>query len=147
MNRDAIFATAIGFSIGLVITGVILIGPGILSRVSQLSLKKPLNPTSPTTTPGTKTLDTQGSLVISSPIPGEIVSSNSLIISGVAKAGRVIVAQSGNEDVVMKVDESGKFAAKMSLSIGKNDIIVGMHGEEGESEYKTLTVFYTPEEF
>lgn len=146
MNRDALFATAIGFSIGLVITGFIILGPGLVERVSKLSIRKSERILNPTATP-TVSQSNAATFIINSPLDGEIVTNNTLIISGTAVGGSLVVLQVPGEDMVTKVDESGKFAIKAILSLGKNEITLGMYPENGEVVYKTISVFYTPEDF
>lgn len=146
MNRDALFATAIGFSIGLVITGFIILGPGLVERVSKLSIRNPVRVINPTVTPKV-VQNSNPTFTISSPGEGEIVINNSLIISGTAFPGSLVVMQGIGDDIATKVDESGKFAVKATLSLGKNEISLGMYPENGEVVYKTISVFYTPEDF
>lgn len=146
MNRDALFATAIGFSIGLVITGFIILGPGLVERVSKLSIRNTERVINPTGTPKV-VQNSNPTFTISSPGEGEIVISNSLIISGSAIPGSLVVMQGASDDIATKADESGKFAAKATLGLGKNEITLGMYPENGEVVYKTISVFYTPEDF
>lgn len=145
MNKDALLATVIGFTVGLFITGLFLLGPKLLSFLPTFSLPSfSFGQTNPSGSPAPSAKDF--SLRIDSPLPEAIESSAELLVSGTTEPGAIIVIQTDiDEDVVLSSDE-GKYAGKVTLIEGKNDLIVTSYGKT-KQESQTITVFYTPEEF
>jgi hypothetical protein len=145
MNKDALLATVIGFVVGLVITGVLLLAPrfaGYLPKISfpSFSFGKNNTPTSPTPSA------TAAGFSIDSPLPDSIESTADLLVSGSAEAGATVVIQTDSDDEVVLVKDDGKYAGKVTLTEGKNDLTVTSYTKT-KQEAKTITVFYTPEEF
>lgn len=153
MNRDAILATLIGFALGLLITGILIIGPNLTRGLTlpKLTLPKVALPglTSRKPSPSpilTPTPIPQLAVVIDSPLPEAVVNKAELLVSGTSlPASSVVVAGLQDEDVVT-VGGDGKFAAKITLNEGKNEINVTVYAT-GKSVGQSLVVFYTPEEF
>lgn len=147
MNKDAIMATIIGFGIGLAITGAILIGPNALKYFPSIKLPtmsinvKPtsaLGEPSPTPLPSSFSLD--------SPLPEAIVDSESVLVSGSAQPGSVIVIEGVDDEVVSTATNDGKFAGKITLVEGKNIIsVTNYHDTDVQSV--SVTVYYTQESF
>ena len=144
MNKDALLATAIGFVIGLAITGILLVGPSVLQKLPKISFQMPTLPKSqqkqPNTTP---TQDTQ-QLSIDSPLNEAIESEKELLISGKAKKGSTIVIQGILNETVVETSDDGAYAGKITLIEGKNDITVTSFAKEIHTA-QTITIFYTPE--
>ncbi len=141
MNRDALLATLIGLGMGLLITGIIVIGPSVFKLIPKISFPKFSFPTSkqanttPTVTPATFTFS------ISSPVADSIVNTNDLLVSGNSYPdARVVVQSTIDEDVVL-TDVQGNYAGKVTLTEGKNDIIVTSYSGS-KIETKTVTLFY-----
>lgn len=151
MNKDALLATLIGFAVGLIITGVLVLGPTIGKSLPaftfklpsfSLSFLKPRPAQTPTPTPPA----ISESLTIDSPLPDTIEETDETLVSGSTTAGATVVMQGLIDDAVVAAGTDGKFAGKLTLSEGKNDLVVTSYRDE-EQTTKTLTVFYTPEEF
>lgn len=149
MNRDAILATVIGFAIGLIITGLFLIGPNLKNILSSsfnlptLSFLKPKGSSpqlSPTPTPQVSTV------VIDSPLPDAVVDNESLLVSGRTMPNETVILQNDLEDQAIIASADGTFAGKMKLKEGKNDITASSYGTGGQQTAVTVTVFYTSEE-
>lgn len=145
MNKDALLATLIGFGIGLLITGILLVGPNVIKLFPAIKLPsfsfsqsdKGGGP-SPTPTPKAATF------TIESPLPESIESTSELLVSGTAGAGAtVVIAGPGDESVVV-VGADGKFAGKVMLVEGKNDISVTSL-QAGKSSVQNVTVYFTEE--
>lgn len=145
MNKDALLATVIGFVVGLVITGLLLVGPSLVSKLPKINL--PLfsfGQLKPSATPTPANIN--AGLIIDSPLPESIESSANLLVSGSAEPGAMVVLQTDTDDEVVVAKEDGKYAGKVTLAEGKNDLTVTSYGKT-KQEAKTIQVFYTPEEF
>ncbi|MBE0696271.1 MAG: hypothetical protein IH586_05050 [Anaerolineaceae bacterium] len=108
------------------------------------STKEPQNPPVlilPTTTPNepfpTKSFF-QGplSVIITEPNDNDVVTTSPIIIEGEANPGTVI---SFNDSLVV-VDSSHKFAVQISLQSGFNTIEIVASDEEGNQDYRFLTL-------
>ena len=144
MNKDALLATLIGFAIGLCITGLLLVGPRLAGYLPKMSLSMPKFGTSqskPQATPTPK----EFSLTIDSPIPDSIESEKELLVSGSTSAGATVVIQGNTNDAAVVANGDGKFAGKVQLIEGKNDVTVTSYLKEKKTA-QTLFVYFTPEE-
>jgi hypothetical protein len=157
MNKDALFATLIGLGIGLLLTGIILVGPSIAKSIpnmkfptfSKITLPSFSFPKKATPTP---TIDpkaqTQGhTLTIDSPLEAAIEQTESVLISGSTSKGSTVVIQGSIDDVVIDANGEGKYAGKIKLAEGKNDITVTSYSTTKEQKAQGLTLYYTPEEW
>lgn len=150
MNRDAILATVIGFGIGLLITGIFLLGPNIKTLLPKgiklpavpflASQEKKGSPTGPTPTPMAL------AITIDSPLPDAIVDSDALLVSGVTSPDATVVLQLNDQDVVVAAAIDGKYAGKVTVSEGENTLTATSYTKEGKMTSQTTTIFYTPEE-
>jgi len=156
MNKDALFATLIGLGIGLLLTGIILVGPNIAKSlpsikwptISKITLPSFSFPKKATPSPVTSNQDTQPTkhgVTIDSPLDGSIEDKESLLISGTTTKNATVVIQGILDDVITAVNTEGKYAGKITLVEGKNDITVTSVNEQNEQATQTITVFYTPE--
>lgn len=151
MNKDAWLATIIGFGIGLIIAGIVFIGPslagtlpkGILSQLSRITnnLKKPSPPVTPTPKPANPR-----DLTIESPLPESIEPKNETLISGSTHPNAIVVLEGESSESVTHANEHGAYAGKLPLTEGKNDITVTSYSDQGVFS-QTVTVFYTEESF
>lgn len=141
MNKDAILATLIGFGIGLVITGILLVGPNLLKLLPSFKIPSfSQSQQSPTPTPAPKI----PGFAIESPLPETIESSSDLLVNGTASPGATVVIAGPTDESVVVVAGDGKFAGKITLSEGKDDITVtSVLGTKTQSQ--TVTVYFTEE--
>lgn len=148
MNKDAIMATVIGFGIGLLITAAILFAPGAIGLISTIRLPKLTQTNNTIGVSPTPAQDNQSisGLTIESPLPDAIAPSDTIFVSGNAKPGSVVVLETPDGAVVSQANEQGKYAADVLLSEGKNDIVVTSY-DTGVEESKTITIYYTQEDF
>ena len=144
MNKDALLATVIGFVVGLFITGLLLLGPKLLSFLPKFSL--PSFSFGQTNTGEPAPAAKNFSLTIDSPLPEAIESSDELLVSGIAEPGAMVVIQTDIDEDVFLANEEGKYAGKVKLIEGKNDLTVTSYGKE-KQESQAGVVFYTSEEF
>lgn len=145
MNKDAILASGIGFGIGLLITGAILLGPTLISQLTQRqssngdvqSATQSVNdtPTDTTTTPTAISID--------SPLAESILTKNTVEISGKAPQGSIIIVAGDVDETAVTVDTSNAFKATVSLKEGKNDVSITSI-QQGTPTVQKLILFYTP---
>lgn len=146
MNKDALLATVIGFGVGLVLTGLVFLGPTLFRSFPSFSWPSfswpkfftPSSPVKPTPTP-TKTVDT---LAIEAPLPDSVETRNETLISGKTKPHAIVVVETLDTERVVVANDDGAFAIKIALSEGKNDIVVSSH-DKNVVQTQTVTVFYT----
>lgn len=146
MNRDAIIATVIGFGIGLVITGIFIIGPNFSKYVQNINLPAfnftfQKSKTAPAPTPMPPT-----SLSIEAPLGESIATDDSILVSGVSPTHSTVVIEGPIDEVVVTANGESKYAGKISLVEGKNDIVVTNY-LNGKTTSQSVVVFYTPEKF
>ncbi len=145
MNKDALLATAIGFVIGLAITGLLLVGPTVFGKIPKISFQLPTLPKSQPTSPTpSSSKDETLSVSIDSPIADSIESSKELLVSGKSKPGSIIVIQGTVGETSVTTNDDGVYAGKITLVEGKNDIEVTSSLKDA-SMSQQITVFYTPE--
>ena len=145
MNRDAMLATGIGFGVGLLIMGILLLGPKIAGFLPNASLpnfgflknQKPAD-NSPATAGQAFTID--------SPLPEAIEPADTVLVSGKAVSDATAVLQGALDEAVGKATPEGTHAAQLKLTEGTNEIVATMYNKT-EVTSLTLTVFYTAEEF
>ena len=145
MNKDALLATLIGFGIGLLITAMLLVGPKLLVYLPNISFSIPkfnVSQSVPTTTPTQAPKDFF--VTIDSPLPDSIESDKEVLVSGSTIGGSTVVIQGNINDAAAETNADGKFAGKVTLVEGKNDIIVISYLKDNRASH-TITVFYTPE--
>ena len=147
MNKDAILATIIGFVIGLLITAMLLVGPKIAGAFPKFSIQLPsfsiFQPkTVPTAAPAVK----EFSVIIDSPLPESIESEEEVLVSGTTFAGSTVLIEGNTTEASVEVKDDGKYAGKITLIEGKNDITVTSYNKDKKAQ-QTVTVFYTPEQF
>ncbi|MFC1646763.1 hypothetical protein ACFL1A_00630 [Patescibacteria group bacterium] len=150
MNKDIVLATLIGFVIGLIITSSIIFGPKIISSITipEIKISFPWldKPNLSNDTTGDAKPKDYKNITISSPIPDTISENESLLISGTAPAGSTIVVGGFVDEDASVVAKDGKFAGKIALYEGKNDITVTAFTKNNILT-QTLSIFYTPEKF
>ncbi len=144
MNKDALIATLIGFGVGLIITGLFLVGPSLVKGIPKITLPtiqlSPQKSVTPTPRPAA------AELTIDAPLPDAIETEGSILVSGSSPAGATVVIEGPTGDIVVNANENGKYAGTVALSEGKNEIVVTGHAG-GRVFRQTVTVFYTPESF
>lgn len=153
MNKDALFATLIGLGIGLLLTGIILVGPNIAKSLPQIKLPtfasitlpkfSLFKKTAPTPTPAQT--EPKHAVVIDSPLPEAIEDTETVLVSGTTSKGATVVIQGFLDDIVIDANGDGKYAGKITLTEGKNDILVTSYTKEKVPAAQQLTVYYTPE--
>ena len=145
MNKDALLATLIGFGIGLLITGLLLVGPNITKALPKVKLPtitffQPKQKSTPAPTP----TPSQFSVTIESPLAETIENSTDVLVSGVTSPGSTVVIAGSVDDTAVVAQTDGKYAGKITLTEGKNDIIVTAYRQTNQAS-QTVTVYYTPE--
>jgi hypothetical protein len=145
MNKDALLATLIGFGIGLFITGMLLVGPKLLQYLPKISLNLPKMTSQQKPKPSTNPKPKEFAITVDSPLDESLESEKEVLVSGTTMEGTTVIIQGNNNDSASLVNADGKFAGKITLTEGKNEItVIGVLKDKRVS--KTITVFYTPEE-
>jgi hypothetical protein len=151
MNKDAILATVIGFGVGLVIAGLVFLGPSLLSGLPHFKLPnfsflkntfgttRRLQPT-PTGKPASHTFS------ITSPLPDSVEPRNETLISGTTTPNATVVLEGEIGESVVVANSEGSYAGKLSLGEGKNDLLVTSYSGK-DVQTLPLTVYYTTENF
>ncbi len=146
MNRDALLATLIGFGVGLLIMGGILVGPNIVKNFPQVSIPKfsialPKRSAQPTPLPSTPA---GAPFTIDSPLPDSLQSTPEMPVSGSAIGATFVVIQGPGNEAVSVPSGEGKYAGTLELVEGRNDITVTAY--DGNAAQKlTVTVYFTSE--
>lgn len=146
MNKDALLATAIGFVIGLCITGLLLVGPSLLQKLPKIAFSMPQLPKmqiKKQEQPATKQAAVP--LTIDSPLNESIESQKELLLSGRAPSKSTIVIEANSSETAVMTTEDSKFAGKISLIEGKNDITVTSY-TNGVPTSQSIIIYHTPEE-
>lgn len=145
MNKDAFLATLIGLGLGLLVTGIFILGPQLAKSLPHITFPtitfpqaKPQKQIAPTPTPMPIVF------AVSSPLPESIELSDQLVVSGTAPSDSLVVVQGALDDDVIRVNGDGKYAAKVTLAEGKNDLVVTNYVKEKHA-VQTVTVYYTAE--
>jgi hypothetical protein len=138
LNRDALTATIIGFGIGLLIMGVLLIGPNLtLPNLNFFGSKGEEAPQQDAASQ---------MLTIDSPLPEAIESTDEVLLSGKAAPHATIVISGVLGESVVSATAEGTWAGKADLTEGANELTVTMYAQ-GTQSSQMVTVYYTPEEF
>lgn len=145
MNKDAILATIIGFVVGLLITGLLLVGPKLLSYLPKITLPTITMPTRGGT-PTATLAPSEFGVTIDSPLAESIETTDTLLVSGTSLAGSTIVIQTDADDEVVLAKGDGKYAGKITLVEGKNELSVTSYLKDKQATQKR-TIYFTPEEF
>lgn len=151
MNRDVFLATLIGFIIGLILTGVVLIGPKAIMSLPKLkgfsfSLPSFSFPSFESKLTPTPTQNVAQGFTVQAPLPDSIESGETVLLSGTAHAGATVSASGPTDDDVTVVKEDGKFALKLTLVEGKNEISISEFFESKETT-ETLVVYRSIDSF
>jgi hypothetical protein len=149
MNKDALLATIIGFIIGVAITGGILFAPKAAKYLPHFNFpklnlannSKPKQP-SPKTTPQVKPT----TFSITSPLDSSLITSDTILVSGTAPVASYVTIGGFSDENAITVGSDGKFAAKIAVGEGRNDITVTAF-QNNDVASKKVTVYYTPEKF
>lgn len=155
MNKDALLATFIGFIVGLFVTGLVLYGPGLIKNVPKIQFPKisfslpqfGKTNISPTATPSQSEGTKEHTVRIESPLPESLEQTEKVLISGTTSASSTVILSGPVDEVVIEANGDGKYAGKVTLLEGKNDITVTSFQQSGKSATQSVTVLYTPEEW
>ena len=153
MNKDAILATIIGFGVGLVIAGLVFLGPTVWKNMPHAHFSLPdlsaitaLYKGSSKQKSVTQTKPVSHALTIESPLPESIEPQSDSLISGKTAPNAIVVLEGENGEAVAVANSQGAYAGKLSLGEGKNDLKVTSHSGK-DVETQAVTVYYTPENF
>lgn len=153
MNKDALLATIIGFGIGLVITGLVFMGPTMFKNFPafhfptiNMNLSKYFSSKTPQKNISTTPKPSPSDLSIESPLADNIEPKKELLVSGQTAPSATVVIEGEDAEVVVTANEKGAYAGTVSLGEGKNVIRVTSYANK-KTQTQMVTVFYTPENF
>jgi hypothetical protein len=148
MNKDAILASIIGFAIGLLITGVVIVGPRIVEKIQLAqsqgqvaSASQDANKNQPSKE---ESISDTTELTIDNPKPETIVYTADLTVSGKRSKNQTIIITSPIEEVVVAPQNSATYEGKVTLKEGKNDITVASVAG-GTATTRMVVVYYSRE--
>ena len=145
MNKDAILASIIGFGIGLLITGAILVGPSMLPYLKNLgkkgNVKSAATQTSPT--PAVAATATTATFSIDTPSDQTIANDTTLTVTGHAQKGTTVVLDDTEDEAVTTATDANTFSGQITIKEGINNISVSNVSDQTQTT-KHVTVFYTP---
>lgn len=149
MNKDALLATIIGFGVGLLITGVLVFGPTIGKylpsiKFPTLSLSSPLADSSKDN-PDALGTSSNEAFTIDSPQHESVETNDSLLVSGKAPSGSMVVVEGVQNEQIVEANEQNTYAADIDLIEGENRVTATYYDQEGKGTEKTITVYYTEE--
>lgn len=151
MNKDALLATCIGFAVGLIVTGLVIYGPGLVRNIPsiklpQFSLRLPNFNTKSTPTPtASQETPKTHAVIIESPLPEALEEEETLLVSGTTSVSSTVIISGAIDDSIIQANGDGKWAGKVKLSEGKNTIIVSSLSPSNELAQESVSVYYTPE--
>lgn len=150
MNKDALLATCIGFGVGLVITGLVFMGPSLIKNfpritLPRLDMSRLVQKTQTNTTP-TPGKNNTSHLSIESPLADSIESKQEVLVSGRTIAGSTVVIEGEDTENVVIANKQGAYAATITLREGENTLVVTSYANT-QSQQQTVTVYFTPENF
>ncbi|MFA5942810.1 MAG: hypothetical protein WC798_04070 [Candidatus Paceibacterota bacterium] len=155
MNKDALLATFIGFIVGLFVTGLVLYGPGLTKNLPKIQFPKfsfslpkfGKTTISPTAKPTQSEAPKEHAVTIESPLADALEQSSSVLISGTTSTSSTVILSGPSDEIVIEANGDGKYAGKLTLLEGKNDITVTSFLKSGAVATQSVSVFYTPEEW
>lgn len=140
MKKDVFFAIVVGFVLGSLTALLAVNLPFLLKSTTQPAVKLS------SVTPTIIQINAPSLLLtIDTPLEESIVTANTINVSGKIALGTILVVDTDSESQVQEASSSGSFSFPAKLGEGANTIIVTAYNGNGESEQKTLTVFYTRE--
>ena len=135
MNKDAVAAAAVGFTLGLIVALFLWIGPRLIKKQNQQQVSLTTNGQSQA-----------AKIAITSPSANEVVKTKVVKINGSAPSGNLIVITSPVQEAITKPNADGSFGSSITLEEGENVLTISAYTEFGDiSDYQTLSLIYTSE--
>lgn len=147
MNKDAILASIIGFAIGLIITGAVILGPKLVEKFrvaqsqGQVAASQDDNKNQPTPQ---ESIPDATSLTIDNPKPESIVYEDTITISGKRSKNAIVIVTGPSDEAVIGTSDSSTYEGKITLKEGKNDITVASVADAAATT-QMLTIYYSKE--
>ncbi len=136
MNKDAVAAAAVGFTIGLIVAVLLWIGPRFITSRNQQQVN--LNSDQSSTTAAKITLKSPGN--------GEVVKNKLIKVEGTAPINDLIVITSPAQEAITNTAPDGSFTTSITLEEGENTLSVSAYTETGDiHDNHTISVIYTSE--
>lgn len=142
MKKDIAVAILAGFVIGVIVA----LTAANLPQIIKGGIKVPTsNPPAAITPPQVETALQNLDFTLDEPKDESVSDTKIIDISGRAKTGQTVFIESQNDHKAVEVDASGNFTGKLNLTEGLNTIFITLYDETGNSNLKTINVYYTSE--
>lgn len=139
MRKEVVWAVVAGIALGLVVAfGVWRIN----SSVSSNTLKKDIVQIDQTPTPIPQG-PSEFKVVIDKPTQNDVVTENSVTVSGLTKPGHWLTLSGEAGDYIIQSDATGAFLQDVSLSTGVNHIKVFAIDDSGKQTTANVDVVYS----
>lgn len=133
MRKELVWASIIGISLGLIIAF------GVWRMSSSFKSKNPAALVSPTPSP----IPGEFKITLDKPENGDVLTENSVSVSGITKALTWITVSGENGDYILQADEQGVFTQNTDLIGGVNQIKVTAFDENANESIEKVLVVYS----
>ena len=141
MKKDLAIAISGGFLLGALVAIGVVILPSLIKKKSPAQNETITNSI---VTPSQKQEHTL-SLEITEPTDEAIATNKEVKISGKTQKSNTIVLSTDLENTITEASADGNFSLNLRLVEGQNTLYITSYNENGDTETKSLTVFYTGE--
>lgn len=143
MKKDIGIAITVGFILGAFAAIFFINLPSILSMVNRKSSTESTLLISPTQSPQNAVQSV--SIEINSPQNGSLSETKNIKISGKTQASNTVVIETDLDTEAVEASTDGSFLFGINLTEGISNIFLTAYNQFGESDTKSLSVFYTGE--
>lgn len=137
MKKEVFLAIFAGIAAGLILAF------GVWRLTT--SLKKNNTSSGDTHTTASPTPDVSFSITIAKPTNFDVVSSGTMVIEGLTRAGSIVIISTKSKDYKIEAEDDGSFEKEISLLGGLNTINVTSFNTNGQSATSKLTITYSSE--
>lgn len=141
MKKDLAIAISGGFLIGALVAVSVVTLPSFMKKKSSTQ-NEPI--TNIIVTPSQKQ-EHALFLEITDPFDESIATSQEIKVSGKSQKSNTIVLDTDLGNTVTEAADDGSFSLTTRLVEGQNTLYITSYNENGDTETKSLTVFYTGE--
>lgn len=141
MKKEILVAIIIGFFIGVITALTVTNLPKLISGIKFQTVTQSPTPTISQIQESVINPD----INIESPKDESVSDTKSVNISGSTDKNNTVLIESADDQVAEIASDSGRFSTKMNLREGVNTIYLTVYDQSGNSNTKTLNIYYTSE--
>lgn len=141
MKKEIIVAIIIGFFIGAAAAWSMTHLPKLLNGIKIQTSTKPPSPA----ISQIQNTSISPDIKIDSPKDESVSDSKSIDVTGSIARGNTILIESLDNQITTQASDSGSFSSKVSLREGANTIYLTVYDQSGNSNTKSLNIYYTTE--